>query len=201
MNEKFFDLKKEKQDRMINGAMKVFAVNGFHRASTDDMVKEAGISKGLWFHYFDNKLGLYVFVTDYAVKYINMELASFVTPGADYYEVLKKIEETKMSVRKSYPYIPLFLSSLEKEKDIEALKAVKSYIEAYCERIDKCNENVDREKFSEAVNFDILDKSIHYTLKNILQDNYDQDEFNPEQYMNEVKEYLDMMKGITYRNE
>ena len=42
MNEKFFDLKKEKQDRMINGAMKVFALNGFQRASTDEMVKEAG---------------------------------------------------------------------------------------------------------------------------------------------------------------
>ena len=34
MNEKFFDLKKEKQDRMINGAMKVFALNGFMRATT-----------------------------------------------------------------------------------------------------------------------------------------------------------------------
>ena len=45
MNEKFFDLKKEKQDRMINAALKVFAENGFRRASTDEMVKEAGISK------------------------------------------------------------------------------------------------------------------------------------------------------------
>ena len=41
MNEKFFELKKEKQDRMINGAMKVFARNGYKRASTDEMVKEA----------------------------------------------------------------------------------------------------------------------------------------------------------------
>ena len=72
MNEKFFELKKEKQDRMINGAMKVFARNGYKRASTDDMVKEAGVSKGLWFHYFGNKLGLYDFIADYAVKYMNI---------------------------------------------------------------------------------------------------------------------------------
>ena len=32
MNEKFFDLKKEKQDRMINGALKVFALNGYKHA-------------------------------------------------------------------------------------------------------------------------------------------------------------------------
>ena len=38
MNEKFFDLKKEKQDRMINAALKIFAKNGYRHASTDDMV-------------------------------------------------------------------------------------------------------------------------------------------------------------------
>ena len=46
MNEKFFDLKKEKQDRMINAAQKVFALNGYRHASTDDIVREAAISKG-----------------------------------------------------------------------------------------------------------------------------------------------------------
>ena len=50
MNEKFFDLKKEKQDRMINAALKVFALNGYRHASTDDIVREAAISKGLLFH-------------------------------------------------------------------------------------------------------------------------------------------------------
>lgn len=49
MNEKFYDLKKEKQDRMINGALKVFALNGYKHASTDDIIVEARISKGLLF--------------------------------------------------------------------------------------------------------------------------------------------------------
>ena len=44
MNEKFFDLKKEKQDRMINAALKVFALNGYRHASTDDIVREAAIT-------------------------------------------------------------------------------------------------------------------------------------------------------------
>ena len=55
MNAKFFDLKQEKQDRMVNAALKVFALNGYQHASTDDIVKEAHISKGLLFHYFDSK--------------------------------------------------------------------------------------------------------------------------------------------------
>ena len=41
---------------MINAALKIFAKNGYAHASTDDIVKEAGISKGLLFHYFINKI-------------------------------------------------------------------------------------------------------------------------------------------------
>ena len=58
MNEKFFDLKKEKQDRMINASLKVFAEGGYAHASTDDIVREASVSKGLLFHYFGSKLSL-----------------------------------------------------------------------------------------------------------------------------------------------
>ena len=61
MNNKFFDAAKEKQDRIINAALQVFAVNGYRHASTDEIVRIAGISKGLLFHYFGSKLGLYSF--------------------------------------------------------------------------------------------------------------------------------------------
>ena len=45
MNDKFFDLKQEKQDRMINASLKIFSRGGYRHASTDEIVKEAGISK------------------------------------------------------------------------------------------------------------------------------------------------------------
>ena len=41
MNEKFFDLKRDKQDRIINAGLKVFAKHGYRHATTDDIVKEA----------------------------------------------------------------------------------------------------------------------------------------------------------------
>ena len=78
MNEKFFDLKKEKQDRMINAALKIFGMRGYSFASTDDIVKEAGISKGLLFHYFGSKLGLYSFIYDYSVRFMSVDLKAAV---------------------------------------------------------------------------------------------------------------------------
>ena len=46
MNDKFWDLNKSKQDNMIGSAVKVFALNGFGHASTDEIVAEASVSKG-----------------------------------------------------------------------------------------------------------------------------------------------------------
>ena len=59
---------------MINAALKVFALQGYRHASTDDIVREAAISKGLLFHYFVNKIGVYDFIYDYSVKYMRLEL-------------------------------------------------------------------------------------------------------------------------------
>lgn len=61
MNDKFFDVKKEKQDRIINASLKMFALNGYRHASTDDMVREAAISKGLLFHYLEVSWGCICF--------------------------------------------------------------------------------------------------------------------------------------------
>lgn len=79
MNEKFFELKKSKQDRFINAALQIFSENGYKKASTDEIVKKAEISKGLLFHYFGSKQGLYEFVYNYSVKYIRMEYSRVLT--------------------------------------------------------------------------------------------------------------------------
>ncbi len=201
MNEKFFDLKKEKQDRMINGAMKVFALNGFARASTDEMVKEAGVSKGLWFHYFDNKIGLYTFVTDYAIKYICMELAaSFSADTTDYFDTVYGIEMVKMSVRKSYPYVPLFLSSLDQENNEEALAAVGEYIRYYHDKVAAAYEQVDKSAFASFVDEEIFEQTVRFTMKGILEEEYAKESFDEASYMERLKAFLRQMRKMSQNN-
>ncbi|MBQ1489084.1 MAG: TetR/AcrR family transcriptional regulator [Lachnospiraceae bacterium] len=200
MNEKFFDLKKEKQDKMINGAMKVFAQNGFLRASTDEMVKTAGVSKGLWFHYFDNKIGLYTFVTDYAIKYMIMELQRELTADAsDYFDTTYGVEEVKMSVRRSYPYVPLFLSSLEQETNPEALEAVSEYLAVYKEKMNSVYEAVDRSRFASFVDPDIFDMTVKFTMKGILEEEYEKEVFDERRYMDRIRTFLEQMRKMTLR--
>ena len=45
MDDKFFDLKKEKQDRILNGALKIFALNGYKNGSTDVIGHKAGTAR------------------------------------------------------------------------------------------------------------------------------------------------------------
>ena len=97
MNARFFDLKKEKQDRIINAALKVFALHGYRHASTDDIVREASISKGLLFHYFESKLGVYAFVYEYSVRYMILEIKACVDRNErDLFELMKQTECARM---------------------------------------------------------------------------------------------------------
>lgn len=120
MNEKFFDLPREKQDRMINGALEVFSQNGFKHASTDDMVKAVGVSKGLWFHYFGSKAGLYVFVYEYSVKYILLELSTVIDEEErDFFEMTRQIELARSKISKNYPFMTAFIGKAAVETDAE----------------------------------------------------------------------------------
>ena len=141
MNEKFFDLKKEKQDRMINAALKVFAAGGYAHASTDDIVREAGISKGLLFHYFVSKAGLYSFIYDYSVRYVMLELSTGVSPKeTDYFELLVQIKHSHLQAMKSYPCILRFLNRCREEKVGEALAEIQERREILPERYEEIME-------------------------------------------------------------
>ncbi|EEF68493.1 TetR/AcrR family transcriptional regulator, partial [Holdemania filiformis] len=65
MNEKFYELPPEKQQRIINAGLEVFGAHDYPQASTDDMTAKAEISKGLLFYYFKNKKEFYLFLFDY----------------------------------------------------------------------------------------------------------------------------------------
>jgi len=75
--QKFLSLDEEKRGRVLNAAMKEFMA-GYKKASTDAIVREAGISKGLLFHYFGTKEKLYTFLVDYAIDTVKKEFLDLI---------------------------------------------------------------------------------------------------------------------------
>lgn len=202
MNEKFFDLKKEKQDRMINASLKLFALNGYKHASTDDIVTEAGISKGLLFHYFGSKLGLYTFLYDYSVRFMKLELTRGVLESShttDYFEIRKQIEMAKMQVLKNYPYMQQFLDRCKYENVSEALLAIEDQRNVLSEVYTSIMAQADISLFAEKVDINKLDAMLDYTIKGLMTEHFQNASFHPEMLYEETVSYLMMMKEIAYR--
>lgn len=197
MNSKFFDLPKEKQDRMMNAALKVFALQGYRHACTDDIVREASISKGLLFHYFGSKLGVYTFVYDYSVRYMTLELRTTVhSREHNLFEVLKQIEEARTHAMRNYPYMQMFLKRCQIEDVKEALLAVEERKAALQEQYDSIMQQVDYTSLPATVDGSRLRKMLEFTIQGLMNERFREDTFQPDMLYEEVVKYLDMMKGI-----
>lgn len=199
MNEKFFDLKKEKQDRMINAALKIFAKNGYRHASTDDMVAEAGISKGLLFHYFENKLGLYTFLYNYSVRFMVLELSGCGAGENDFFELIKRREAAKMQALKKYPYMQLFIDSVRYEEVAEALCATEEKKNVLPEALESLMKGADTSRFKPEVKLQKLNRLIEYTLRGMMEDCFLENSFQPDMMYEEINSYLIMLKKLTYQ--
>ena len=197
MNEKFFDLKKEKQDRMINAALKVFALHGYQHAGTDDIVREAAISKGLLFHYFGSKLGVYEFVYDYSVRYLLLELSTTVdAKETDLFTLMQQVECGKMRAMCGYPYLQQFLNRAQMEDVSEALLAVEERKRQLEETFETIYARADLEKYASPQDVIKLRKMLELTIKGLLNEKVLEGALQPEMFYEEVLTYLELGRKI-----
>lgn len=201
MNPKFFDVKKEKQDAIINAALMVFAENGYRKASTDVMVKEAGISKGLLFHYFISKQGVYEFIYDYSVKYMMLELMQTVRKDErDFFSIQRMIELAKTRVMKNYPYMQQFLSSVKYENHPDALKVIRESDKVIDDTYASIYKKADMSRFRGPVDLQKIISMISWMSDGYIKDKFregtpDLDEMNAE-----FAQYLSMLRDHFYGN-
>lgn len=202
MNSKFFDLKKEKQDRIINAALKIFALQGYRHGSTDDIVREAGISKGLLFHYFASKIGVYRFVYDYSVRYMNLELRSVVDAREkELFTLMKQIECARMHAMKGYPYMQQFLNRSQSEDSYEALLSVEEKKNSLEETYAAISAQIDYSAMPPGVDGEKLRKMLDFTISGLMTQRFLDASFQPDMLYTEICGYLDMMSRIVYRQQ
>ena len=200
MNSKFFDLKKEKQDRMINASLKIFALQGYRHASTDDIVREAAISNGLLFHYFGSKLGVYTFIYDYSVRYISLELKSNVDPKEkDMFLLLKQTEAARMHAMRGYPYMQQFLNRSMSEDVSEALLAIEAKRNVLVETYDAIDRQMDFSTLPVGTDGEKLRKMMDLTIKGLMTERFQDASFQPEMLYEEICGYLDMVRKLIYQ--
>ena len=198
MNEKFFELKKEKQDRMINAALKVFSQYGYYHASTDEIVKTAGISKGLLFHYFINKIGIYAFLYDYATRRVTLELTTSVEKNeTGYFELYNQILSAKAAAMAQYPYIFLFLNKADDEDHPEAVAEITERREKYHRIMEALRERADITNFAESVDYRKIGDVLDYTVEGLMEKHIKSESFRADLFIQEAEEYIEMIKNMS----
>ncbi|MBO8156064.1 MAG: TetR/AcrR family transcriptional regulator [Bacillaceae bacterium] len=163
MNEKFFSLDQEKQERIINAALKEFGQKGFQKASTNEIVKEAGISKGLLFHYFNNKKGLYLFLFDYAVDRLVERIFSNENQlMEDVFERFLQITIQKLHLFKKHPDLLDFLMTAMDDETIQYDLKNREMLEQAYQRVFA---GIDYSRFKSGIDIEKALKVIFWTFQ------------------------------------
>jgi TetR/AcrR family transcriptional regulator len=123
---KFLNLNQEKQDRILNAALKEFAQKGYQNASTNEIVKEAGISKGLLFHYFNNKKDLYLFLYSHFMDITMEEIMEKIDWNEkDLFNRYRQVGVLKFDLFQKYPEMFNFIKGVYTEDAPDVKKEIQ----------------------------------------------------------------------------
>lgn len=118
--DKFFALNREKQDTILNAALRCFGRFGYDKTSVSDIAMAAHISKASVFQYFGSKKQLYSYLLDYSMEII---LPSFdqaaLDSETDLFDRILISGKMKMAVLKSYPFVTQFIAGVWEEASPE----------------------------------------------------------------------------------
>ena len=86
----------ETKTRILESAIKMFSSLGYNKASVDEICREAGISKGAFYHHFESKQSLFLALLDGWLKTIDTAIEE----SRD-----KTAPETFMLMTQAFPYL------------------------------------------------------------------------------------------------
>ena len=204
MEEIFKNVDPEKRDRIINSALEEFSKNRFEKASTNNIVKNAGISKGLLYHYFTSKKSLYDYLEVFAVKTMVNAISEEVDwEKKDLFIRIKQVIVIKFRVLVRYPHLVSFSKVMYEKKSIDDIKKMADkytpdiYNEIY-------NRNIDFGMFKDNVDVKRAVKMTQWTLEKLSEEWLTQlkpsnRDIDYEGFIEEIDEYLKMLKESFYK--
>lgn len=201
--EKFLGLSSEKQNTIINAALKCFGTNGYKKTSVSDIAAAAGISKAMVFHYFGTKRALYFYLIDLCGNIFMNEINDkFDSTIEDFFERIRLSTSIEISIMKRHPDIPSFLTSVYFENDEEVRDDIKTILSQGDDFRNKIAfDGMDYSKFKDGTNLKLFMKMLLW-----LADGYaNQMKNNPgidlDELFKEFDECLDMLKSNFYKEE
>lgn len=198
MNNKFFSIPSEKQQRIINAAYIVFSQNSYKKSPMSEVAKKGGISKALLFHYFTNKKDLYLYLWNYAVDITRKSMLQYmVLETDDFFEILKRGLMAKCQFMREYPYIFEFALKAYYEQLPEISESIRtSYHDISFISKKKVLEKADFSNFRKDINYDVMYDEIFYAVDGYMLNKYRYERIIPDEIERETDELITFWKTV-----
>lgn len=204
---KIINLDSKRRDAILNAALKEFATKGFDEASTNVIAKEAGISKGLMFHYVSSKKDLFLFLYDYCTDMINKEYFDLMNFNEkDIFERLRQSYLLQLELLQKHPWIFEFnkVSAVTRSDEInkELEDRLKRKQSLCCETM---FDLIDESKFREGLDIEKCKQLIFWAnigfTNQILEEirNSEIDELDYDRITAKLDGYLNELRKIFYK--
>lgn len=207
MNQTFKNLNETKQKRILNAALREFAENGYDYASTNRIIKNAGIGKGMLFYYFNNKKDLYEYLADYALTTIYTEYLPLIDlDESDFIERLKQIAHIKGEYLYHHPNVINFIGTVllnDEEAMSEELETRLADYQASGNAL--LYKNIDKSLFRDDIDVDKAFRLIRWAIdgyQNEMRQQFQGKKIahvDLQPYWDEFYEYLDVLKTTFYK--
>ena len=204
MENKFLELPKEKQLRIINAGMEYFGQYGYKNAKTDDIAAKAGISKGLLFYYFQNKKSFYLYLYHFCEKVLNDYIEDeYLNQLTDFFDIIDCGARKKLEMLTEYPYINHFIMEAFSSQKEDISEDVQQLIQKTMNQsFDQYFHNVDKSRFKDGIEFKEIYQMLVWMSEGYLLDKMRTNkDIDIQLMMEDFKKWEIMFKKICYREE
>lgn len=204
MNEKFYSLPDEKQQRIINAGFRVFSQNSYKKSPMNEIAVSAGISKSLLFHYFRNKKELYIFLwnraADITLQYLN-QYGCY--EPEDLFEMMERGMRAKIHMMQAYPDMTAFAIKAFYEKDAEICQEIhQSYRHHFGLKAHHALSRVNPDGFIPGLDLEMMYREMYLASEGYLWEiSHWNGEFNAQQLEKDFTRMLQFWKSIYLRKE
>lgn len=167
MNQAFYKLDKETQKSILDSAYDVFTDTPYDQASTNDIVKHAGISKGRLFYYFKNKQTLFHFLIKHALAYIKeayLDHLSLEEP--DFIKRYERVAKIKQAAYNKEPHLFAFNSYIYLHEKDRIPNDLLTIMEDYMKHVESLlYKDIDTRLFRDDIPKQLIIELLTYSLE------------------------------------
>lgn len=203
MNERFFLLPIEKQQKIINAGYKIFSENPYKKSPMSEISDEAEISKSLLFYYFHNKKDLYIYLFEYAKEITNKELLNIgIVESTDFFELLEKSLYAKCNLTRRYPYISAFSLRAFYEQESEIKGCIHHiFWDLYHDNNRMIQKVMENSRFHAGIDFEFMYKEITWAMNGYMHMVYMSGNIDADKIESDLSQLIAFWKKIYLKDE